>query len=178
MKTKILGRWVAILLPFIALIIYRRMKKHNAIDLIKRFEGSVKNSRGEHVAYQDQAGIWTIGYGNTTINGKPVKKGDVISEETAVKLLTDYVKKMEADLLKSLGYVPAPNQLAAILSMAYNIGTAGMKRSVTFAYAKKKEHRAAADAMLNWKYITVNGQKVVNRGLEARRKKEREIYLT
>ena len=46
----------------------------NGVELIKRFEGL------ELEAYQDIAGIWTIGYGHT---GPDVEPGMKISERDA-----------------------------------------------------------------------------------------------
>ena len=50
----------------------------NGIDLIKRFEGR------ELEAYQDDVGIWTIGYGHTDAAGSPsVTPGMRITEDEA-----------------------------------------------------------------------------------------------
>ena len=54
-----------------------------ALALIKRFEGEKLSS------YQDQAGIWTIGWGSTYHHDlkRKVQKGDIIDKETALRWL-------------------------------------------------------------------------------------------
>lgn len=62
------------------------MKGFNMTDLIKKYEGL----RLE--AYKCPAGVWTIGYGNTTHpDGTPVKQGDMITDVQAEAYLNDYL---------------------------------------------------------------------------------------
>jgi len=154
------------------------MKQYNVIEVVKKFEGAIKDRAGNHIAYQDQVGKWTIGYGSTQIDGKAVKKGDKISEAKAVELLNEYLENSRISILKNLGYTPTNNQMVALQSLAYNIGLSGLISSTLFRYAKQKNHPAAADGMLKWVYGTVGVQKKVLAGLVTRRKREREIYLT
>ena len=49
-------------------------------------------------AYQDAAGVWTIGYGHT---GRDVKRGDRISEYWATDLLKRDVEKV-AEAVRAL----------------------------------------------------------------------------
>ena len=65
------------------------------IDAIKKFEGCVLT------AYQDTAGVWTIGYGHT--NG--VKKGDKITAYQAEQFLKEDLAKFEpiANKVKRIG---------------------------------------------------------------------------
>jgi GH24 family phage-related lysozyme (muramidase) len=52
------------------------------IALIKEFEGC------KLTAYQDSIGVWTIGYGWTQpVDGKPIRAGMTIKQETAERLL-------------------------------------------------------------------------------------------
>ena len=57
------------------------------IDLIKEFEGC------RLTAYQDEVGVWTIGYGITnadkSITGTTIKRGLKISQSTAEKWLEE-----------------------------------------------------------------------------------------
>lgn len=47
-------------------------------------------------AYQDIAGVWTIGYGNTFYeDGTKVKQGDKITKERALQLFKSIVKQFE-----------------------------------------------------------------------------------
>ena len=47
----------------------------DAVDLIKKYEGL------KLTAYQDSVGVWTIGYGTTSINGVPVYPGQTITKD-------------------------------------------------------------------------------------------------
>ena len=85
-----------------------------ANELIKHFEGF----RSE--AYQDSAGIWTIGYGHT----KGVKKGDKITKEEGDKFLDDdledaRLRVARAIMGKDLGL--NTNEFEALVSLAYNL---------------------------------------------------------
>ena len=56
-------------------------------DLIKKYEGF------RSTAYLCPAGIWTIGYGTTLINGKPVAKGMTISKDRAEELFNSWINR-------------------------------------------------------------------------------------
>ena len=96
-----------------------------ALRIIKEFEGC------HLVAYADPVGIWTIGWGNTQIDGRPVRQGDKISQVTADTMLRDNVERF-ADQLYTL--IPAAknyggNQQAALLSWLYNVGPGAVGES-------------------------------------------------
>jgi GH24 family phage-related lysozyme (muramidase) len=89
-----------------------------ALRIIKEFEGC------HHIAYADPVGVWTIGWGNTQIDGRPVKQGDKITQSTADTMLRDSVEQFAAQLYT---LIPAAknyggNQQAALLSWLYNVG--------------------------------------------------------
>ena len=88
------------------------------IDLIKSFEGC-------HLeAYLCPAGVPTIGYGTTKINGKAVKMGTVITQEQAEEYLRKDVEKYEKAVMKyDDTYHFTENQFSALVSFAYNIGS-------------------------------------------------------
>ena len=85
----------------------------NGIELLKRFEGL------ELEAYQDIAGIWTIGYGHT---GNDVQPGMRISEREAEDLLRRDLRSRE-DAAERLTSVPInQNEFDALVSFIYNVG--------------------------------------------------------
>ncbi len=88
---------------------------NETVDAIKQFEWYRSN------AYLDSAGVRTIWYGTTRINGVPVKKWDTISEWQAEILFNEQLKtyqtrrgRVETDL--------SPTQEAALTSFEYNLG--------------------------------------------------------
>ncbi len=136
------------------------------IDLIKSFEGF----RSE--AYPDPATggkPWTIGYGFT----KGVKPGDTITEAEAELRLKEEVATFEAGV-RDVCFKPATeNQIAAMTSLAYNIGLANFRSSTVLRRHNFGETFAAAQACLLWD--KANG--AVMRGLQRRREAERALYL-
>jgi len=74
-------------------------------------------------AYQDQTGKWTIGFGNTMINGRPVKPGDRITEQQAEQMMQDSVKNQYSSFKNKVQRPLTPSQTAALTSFEYNLGS-------------------------------------------------------
>ena len=90
-------------------------------DLIKKYEGFRAK------AYKCPAGVWTIGYGTTVMNGVPVCEGMEITEERAEQLLDDWVKKEVMPYISDLNL--KGKQLEAVISLVYNVGGNAFKKS-------------------------------------------------
>ena len=78
-------------------------------------------------AYQDSEGIWTIGYGQTTLNGRAVKQGDKISKEEALTGFRSNVQSHAQRAINQLGEKRwkelDPKARAVLTSLAYNYGS-------------------------------------------------------
>jgi len=139
------------------------------LNLIKTWEGC----RLE--AYQDVAGIWTIGYGHI----KGVTRGMKITQAQADDTLADDLASSRQAVDTSTSDVPTTdNQFAAMVALSFNIGSANFRGSSVL-----REHRAghfadAAQAFLMWNKSHVNGELTVVDGLTKRRNAERTLYLT
>ena len=100
-----------------------------ALKLIKEFEGL------ELKAYPDPGTgnlPWTIGYGTTMIDGRAVRPGEVISQVKAEELLRGQLTKMFAPAMFALlpqARTMPPNQAAALVSWAYNVGIGAVESS-------------------------------------------------
>jgi GH24 family phage-related lysozyme (muramidase) len=145
-------------------------KKVSALNIIKKFEGI------ELTAYPDTGNIWTIGFGST-INkdtGQAIKPGDKIDLETAERWLKMDVAEREKKI-KDLIKVPVnANMMAAMTSLAYNIGTGAFAKSTLLRLLNTKaDKKLIADQFLRWN--KVKGLEV--KGLTDRRKIERELFL-
>ncbi len=137
------------------------------LDLIKRNEGL------RLVAYQDVAGIWTIGYGHT-----PASPGQSIDQAEAERLLLNDLNFAAAVVSDASGMVhTTDNQFSAMLSLAFNIGIRGFRTSSVARHHQAGDFQAAADSFLLWNKAHVDGQLVVVPGLARRRSEERELYL-
>jgi GH24 family phage-related lysozyme (muramidase) len=91
-----------------------------AIDLTKSFEGF------HHDAYLCPAGVWSIGWGNTTkADGSPVIPGDRISQEAGDALLQQTIDGIVTALAGSIPYWSAmkEHQQSALISFAYSLGS-------------------------------------------------------
>ena len=75
-------------------------------------------------AYEDAAGVPTIGYGHT----KDVRMGDRISEYWAKELLRDDIDEAERQV-KELGVARNEAQLDALVSFVFNLGIGRLKES-------------------------------------------------
>lgn len=148
----------------------------NGLRLIQEFEGfSTK-------PYKCSAGVWTIGYGSTYYpNGLRVTAKDApITREYAEIVQKNVIAKDYDPIINSLlkseidrGFV-SQNMFDAVISLTYNIGASGFKRSSVLRHLKNGDKLQAADAFLLWNKA---GGKVL-KGLVRRREKERKLFLS
>jgi lysozyme len=146
-------------------------KKVSALKLIADFEGLRLK------AYQDTGGIWTIGYGSTKnpFTGQYVKQGDIITKETALSWLKKDIEQRQLAISKLIKVPVNNNQLAALTSLAYNIGLGAFQLSTLLRLLNQKADKVAiADQFLRWN--KVKGVEI--KGLTNRRILERELFLT
>lgn len=89
------------------------MKASNEmIAHLKRMEGC------RLTAYQDTAGVWTIGYGHT----RGVKRDDSITQYQADQFLREDLAKFEAAVSKYRN-INTQGRFDAVLDFCYNVGT-------------------------------------------------------
>lgn len=131
-------------------------------------------------AYLCPAGIPTIFYGHT----EGVTMDDVRRKRTGTRAEAEAVfnadmAEWEAGVTRLLTRTPNENQLAAMISLAFNIGLAGFKSSSVLKAFNRGDDQAAYRAFGLWNKITdpVTGRKVVSNGLSIRRAKEAALYL-
>jgi GH24 family phage-related lysozyme (muramidase) len=133
----------------------------------------IKESEGLHLkAYQD-AGQWLIGYGHADGAGP----GKTISAARAEEFLKQDVAACESTITSALSRNVTSNQFSALVSLCYNIGTQRLAQSTLLKRLNRGDVTAAADGFLDWTKGTVGGEKVVLPRLEARRQKERGLFL-
>ena len=143
----------------------------SAEKIIAQFEGLRLK------AYKDSGGLWTIGYG-TTINpenGQPIRAGDQITEAQALRWLKLQTQTTTGAVQKLVKVPINDKQLAALTSLAYNIGITAFSRSTLLRQLNSNVNKeTVAKQFLRWN--KVNGQ-VVN-GLTIRRQLEADLFLT
>ncbi len=144
-------------------------------DFIKSREGIRLN------AYQDSAGIWTIGYGTIQYeNNIPVKKGDSITQARADQLIENDIStrcnKVNAALVPA---VLNQNQYNAIVSFAYNAGIGALLSSTLLKQIKANPNNLAIrDSFMVWNKAHINGKLVAVKGLTIRRAAEADMYFS
>jgi len=154
-------------------------------DEIKVIEGSPKKD-GKPVlkAYKLGDGRVTIGWGHTgAMTGKPVKVGDVITVSQAQKFLQDDATKA-ADCVRGFlsewkeqglnSYMITQNMFDVLVSLSFNAGCTGLRKSKFIQLVKKGEHEKAAKLLPN-DTTMINGK--FTKGLTNRRKEEAIKYL-
>lgn len=130
-------------------------------------------------AYQDSAGVWTIGYGCTTYeNGAKVKAGEKITEAKAVQLLNYHVGSAMATVNDGITATLNQGQFDALVSFAYNVGGPKFQSSTlrNLINADPNNFAVIAAEFRKWVYVTVNGKKVKSAGLVNRREEEIAMY--
>ncbi len=142
----------------------------NGYKLIQGFEGL------SLVPYKCSAGVATIGWGATFYpSGKKVTMQDTpISLATAKWMFKETVDKFATDVDKMIKANINQNQFNAIVSLAYNIGLAGLAKSSLL----RKVNVNPSDATIRNSFLVWNkaGGKVVN-GLTKRRTIEAKLYF-
>jgi lysozyme len=135
----------------------------NGRKLIESFEGLRLDS------YQDQRGVWTVGYGHTN----DVYKGLTITQEQADQYLAMDLHVAESAVDKFVTVPVNQNQFDALVSLAYNIGGGAFGHSTLLSLLNEGEILGAANQFLVWD--KTNG--VVNQGLLNRRAAERALFM-
>ncbi|MFP2394145.1 lysozyme [Enterobacter ludwigii] len=139
------------------------------IALIKEFEGC------KLTAYQDSVGVWSIGYGWTQpVDGKPIRAGMTIKQETAERLLKTGLVSYESDVSRLVKVGLTQGQFDALVSFTYNLGARSLSTSTLLRKLNAGDYADAADEFLRWNKA---GGKVLN-GLARRREAERALFLS
>lgn len=126
-------------------------------------------------AYQDIAGVWTIGFGHT---GPDVFPGLTITLEEARELMkADAQEKIDA--INRMVRAPlTQNQGDALTSLVYNIGEGNFAGSTTLRELNRGNFQAAADAIELWNKATIDGELTFVQGLANRRAAEKRLFLS
>ena len=107
-----------------------------AFEKIKEFEGCKLQ------AYQDAAGVWTIGYGHTY----NVRQGDKISQQYADMLLQEDIENVERQLIALNDPLVgdwSKSQMDAVVCLVFNIGirrwqSSTLRRCIMLRKSEKK----------------------------------------
>ena len=142
-----------------------------ALKIIREFEGCKLE------AYRCPAGVPTIGWGTTRLMDTPVRMGDKISQALADELLQNEVENLFGPgvlHLLPLAKQWKPNQVAAIISFAYNLGLGALEDSTLRKrlLAGEDSCTVVREELPRW----VHAGEAVLAGLERRRAAEVALF--
>lgn len=132
-------------------------------DLTKQFEGL------RLTAYQDQAGVWTIGYGHT---GREVHGGLIITNDQADILLHSDVAGAVACVNRAVTANIFQSRFDALVDFVFNLGCGRLLGSTLLRHVNAGEFDLAAPQFLRWDHA---GGMVLP-GLLTRRKAEMTLF--
>lgn len=105
-------------------------------------------------AYDDGAGVQTIGFGSTAhLSGAPIKAGDTVTPERALLMLAKDADKLWRQAAACIKDVPlAEHEAAAYQSLVYNIGPGAFCRSTLVKKLKQTppDYAGACREILRW----------------------------
>jgi len=140
----------------------------DALNLIKQYEGL------KLTAYQDSVGIWTIGYGTTSINGTPVYQGQTITQAQADEYLLTHIQNNVSPIINTKVKAPITQSMYdAMCCFTYNLGSGNLSKSTLLKELNTTKYLDTATSFLD--YNKAGG--VVLAGLTKRRSAEKDLFL-
>jgi len=136
-------------------------------QLIESFEGCILS------AYNDGAGVCTIGYGHTSAAGPPeVHYGMTITKADADQILARDLEKVEAEIGRLVKVPLNQNQFDSLVSFIFNLGSANAANVIR----RINKGDLASVPIVMPQYNHAGGK--VMAGLTRRRKAEAELWNT
>jgi lysozyme len=132
------------------------------LALTEKFEGV------RLTAYQDQVGVWTIGYGHT----RGVKPGDTCTEEQAQAWLREDIALCEQDVNTHVKVPLTQGEFDALVDFSFNLGCASLNGSTLLRLLNATDYHGAAAEFEKWDHA---GGKVVAQLLQ-RREAEEQLF--
>jgi lysozyme len=138
------------------------------LSMLRRLEGY------RCKAYKDAGGVWTIGYGHTSMAGAPqVKPGMRISRREADAILARDVAGFARGVARLLDVPLSDGQFSALVSFAYNIGLENFRRSSVLRAVNSGNFAAVPRRLSLW--VKAGGR--VLPGLVSRRAAEAAMFI-
>lgn len=150
-----------------------RNKMLSGAALVAAIAGLYQLEGMETVAYRDIVGVPTICAGTTV----GVKMGDVATPQQCWDMTVNDFRKHEKAVLDNIKVPLNLNQQMALAFFCYNVGNYACINSTAFRTINAGSYTAGCQAMGMFNKITVNGRKVVSKGLVNRRNAEIALCL-
>ena len=121
-------------------------------------------------SYQDQGGVWTIGFGHTS----GVNEGDVCTRDQAFQWLSEDAQEAVQGVNSLVSTALNQNQFDALVDFTFNLGVGNLQRSTLLALLNRGDYDEAADQFPYWDMIAEHPSE----GLLSRRERERRLFLS
>lgn len=139
---------------------------HNGLSFLKNQEGF------KDTAYRDSGGVWTIGYGTTRVDGKPVVQGMTCTEPQASLWMQSHLSSVQTAINQSVRTQLSQNQFDALCSFVYNEGEQAFGKSTLLRKINLNDFIGAGAELDRWVFV---GSSPIA-GLVARRRRERDLF--
>ena len=114
------------------------------INAIKKREGLRLKS------YQDQAGVWTIGYGHTS---PMITEGMKITKATAENYLKSDVRRFEDAITEAVRVGLSQHRFDTLVSFAFNVGVSAFKGSTLVRELNRGNYENVPHQLMRWNKI-------------------------
>lgn len=121
---------------------------------------------------EDPEGVWTLGYGSTFWDGKPVTEGMTCTQETALAQLSKGLDNAAHCVNVTVHVTLTQGEFDACTDFIYNLGCSRWINSTSRRLLNEGDHHGAATAFEMWDRA---GGKVMA-GLLRRRKAEEAVF--
>lgn len=142
------------------------MISQRGVDALKQYEGFRSK------AYQDVVGIWTIGYGTTKIDGKPVEPGLECTPEEAELWLRADLAWAQTTINQLVKFMLTQPMFDALVSFVYNVGQTAFSKSTMLKKLNGGDYAGAAKEFDRW--VFAKGKMIP--GLAKRRLLEKTMF--
>jgi lysozyme len=124
-------------------------------------------------AYKDIAGIPTICAGTT----RNVKMGDTKTKQQCWSIAEAEFREYEKFVIDKVKVPLNPNQQTSLVWFTINVGKYGFADSTALTRFNRGDYTGGCNALAMWDKVTINGKKVVSKGLQNRRAAEVSLCL-
>lgn len=143
------------------------------LKLVKEFEGCLRPiGGGRFVPYTCPAGVLTLGWGSTNLDGKKFDKDTIWTKERCEQQLMLDMEKYESAVHRRVKVPLNQNQFDALVSFTYNCGEGNLAKSTLLRKLNARDYEGAARQFAAW---NKGGGRVLN-GLTRRRKAEADLF--
>lgn len=142
--------------------IYALIRKEEGLNLTAKRDGSTKDGKP----------LYTIGIGHQIQPGEEYLLSKTITEDEAIDLYIEDIKKILDDMKKNIQVPLNKNQQLALISLRYRIGPSYFNNSTLLKELNKGNYQKASEEFKNWRLS--DGKIVI--GLVARAEREKTLF--